>query len=195
MPNTHLESSETAHLVPSGARFRHTVRLPGALGLAVGALCLFTAGAANAKGGSRLGLDLDYAIPIQESGVDPGKGLALRYGYKLDLVVLSITPEVGGGAYWFGGVAEPRLLAGSLGGRVAFGKVLEPGIFAHVGYGSLKVLDESRSGPTVDAGLTLDLTIIPLVDLGVHAAYDAVLIKDSDAFDWVRVGVHAALAF
>lgn len=150
---------------------------------------------AHAGSGSRLGLDLDYASDINESISSAGKGLALRYGYKLDLLVLSLTPEAGGGIYWFGEPAEPRLLTGFVGGRATFGKVLEPGVFAHVGYGSMKIADESRGGTTVDAGVTLDLTMLPFIDLGVHAAYDAVLVKDADAFDWFRVGAHAALAF
>ena len=150
---------------------------------------------AQAGSGSRLALDLDYANGINEPSVSAGKGLALRYGYKLDLLVLALTPEAGGGIYWFGEPAEPRLLTGFVGGRATFGKVLEPGVFAHIGYGSVKAGDESRGGTTLDAGVTLDLTMLPFLDLGIHAAYDAMLIKDADAFDWFRVGAHAALAF
>ncbi|MFZ5890897.1 MAG: hypothetical protein ACOY0T_07595 [Myxococcota bacterium] len=151
---------------------------------------------AHAGSGSRLALDLDYANGIDEPAVNGGKGLALRYGYKLDLLVLALTPEVGLGGYWFGGEqTEPRLLNGFLGGKVSFGKVLEPGLFAHVGYGSFKAFDESRGGTTVDAGISLDLTMVPFIDFGVHGAYNAMLIKDAEAFDWFRVGAHAALAF
>jgi hypothetical protein len=150
---------------------------------------------AHAGSGSRLALDLDYANGVSEDSVSGGQGFAVRYGYKLDLLVLSVTPEVGGGAYWFGEPAEPRLLTGFVGGRAAFGKGVEPGIFAHIGYGSMKAQDDSRGGTTLDAGVALDFTMLPFIDFGVHAAYDAFLIKDEDAFDWFRVGAHAALAF
>lgn len=173
---------------------RLVARCAGAL---LGALAVFAAcpREAHAGMGSRLGVDLDYINDINEDGVGGGQGVALRYGYKLDLLVLSLTPEAGLGGYWFGEPAEPRILQGFVGGRATFGKVLEPGVFAHIGYGSMKVLDESRGGTSIDAGVTLDLTILPFIDLGVHAAYDAFLIKDEDAFDWFRVGAHAALAF
>jgi hypothetical protein len=82
-----------------------------------------------------------------------------------------------------------------VGGRATFGKVLEPGVFAHLGYGSMKAGSDSTGGTSIDAGLTLDFTMLPFIDLGVHAAYDAFLVKDRDAFDWFRVGAHAALAF
>lgn len=182
-------------LVPSlSCASRFAARCLGALfaAIAVVAACPSTA---HAGTGSRLGLDLDYINDINEDASGPGKGLALRYGYKLDLLVLSVTPEVGLGGYWFGEPFEPRILQGFVGGRATFGKVLEPGVFAHLGYGSMKVVDESRGGTSIDAGVTLDLTMLPFIDLGVHAAYDAFLIKDEDAFDWFRVGAHAALAF
>ncbi|HET9929787.1 MAG TPA: hypothetical protein VFQ35_03835 [Polyangiaceae bacterium] len=178
----------------SSCSSRLGARCAGAL---FAALAVFVAApsTAHAAPGSRLGVDLDYINDINEDFSEAGKGVALRYGYKLDLLVLSVTPEVGLGGYWFGGAADPRILQGFVGGRATFGKVLEPGVFAHLGYGSMKVLDESRGGTSIDAGVTLDLTMLPFIDLGVHAAYDAFLVKDEDAFDWFRVGAHAALAF
>ncbi|MGC4090267.1 MAG: hypothetical protein QM756_20780 [Polyangiaceae bacterium] len=179
-----------------------SVRKPRALralfsGVALVGAMLAAPGLAHAGSGSRLALDLDYANSIKETGFEGGKGLAARYGYKLDLLVLSVTPEVGAGAYWFGGAADARLLTGFVGGRAAFGKVVEPGVFAHIGYGSMKSGNfDAVGGTTLDAGLSLDFTMVPLLDFGLHGAYGAAFLKDADeAFDWFRVGAHAALAF
>jgi len=174
------------------------VRIVGpAIGSFLAALAVSVALPSTAHAGPwRLGLDLDYENGIDEEGVSGGTGAALRFGYKLNLAILSITPEIGGAGSWFGGPADSKLYQGFLGGRVSFLKGIEPGVFAHVGYGSIKVLDESRGGTTIDAGVALDITLLPIVDLGIHAAYDSMFVKDADkAFDWYRVGAHAALAF
>jgi len=80
---------------------------------------------------------------------------------------------------------------------VQFLKVLEPGLYAHLGYGHLAgSLGDGRSGATADAGVTLDLTILPLIDLGLHGGYNGLLKSgDSQAFDSYVVGVHGALIF
>jgi hypothetical protein len=152
---------------------------------------------AYASSGSRLALDLDYTHGIDEPGVSSGTGLALRYGYKLDLMVFSLTPELGGSYAMFNGPADVEYYRGFAGGRLTFGKVLEPGIFAHIGYGHVSAEPSgSRSALSVDGGATLDLTIIPVLDLGAHVAYSALLAKDNlPAFDTYILGLHAALAF
>lgn len=154
-----------------------------------------TATAASAATGPRLALDLDYAVGVDEPQVDAGGGGNLRFGYKLDLKVCSITPEVGAAYYSFGGAAKPNLFGGVGGLRLGFLKVIEPSIFAHVGYVNLESYGVDQGNPLVDAGLALDFTLLPLIDVGIHGAYSAVLVKDANAFDWARVGAHAALQF
>ncbi|HEY8945381.1 MAG TPA: hypothetical protein VIM73_14020, partial [Polyangiaceae bacterium] len=51
----------------------------------------------TARAETRLALDLDYATAIDERGIDSGTGGALRLGQELDLVLVSLTPEIGGG--------------------------------------------------------------------------------------------------
>lgn len=152
---------------------------------------------AYASSGSRLALDLDYTHGIDEPGVSSGTGLALRYGYKLDLKVFSLTPELGGSYATFSGPADVEYYRGFAGGRLTLGKVLEPGVFAHIGYGHVSAEPSSgRSALSLDGGVTLDLTIIPIVDLGAHVAYSGLLAKDNlPAFDTYIIGLHAALAF
>jgi hypothetical protein len=151
---------------------------------------------AQAKSGTAIGVDLDYTNGIEERAVSGGTGFNVRLGYKLDLKVLQLTPEIGGAYHTFAGDASAKLGEGIVGGRLQFLKVLEPGIYAHLGYGHLSARGEGRSGATADAGVTLDLTILPLVDVGVHGGYNGVLKSgDSPAFDSYVVGLHGALIF
>src|SRR6185369_8572394 len=118
---------------------------------------------ASAKSGTAIGLDLDYTNGINEPAVSGGTGFNGRLGYKLDLAVLQLTPEIGGAYHKFGGDAGVKFSQGIIGARLQFLKVLEPGIYAHLGYGHLSSdLGGGRSAATADAGLTLDLTILPL---------------------------------
>jgi hypothetical protein len=152
---------------------------------------------AHASGGTAIGVDLDYTNRINESHVGAGTGFNVRLGYKLDLLVLQLTPEVGGGYHTFSGERAPKLSRGFVGGRLQFGKILEPGMYAHLGYGHLaQSIFAGHSGATADAGVTLDLTVLPMIDLGVHAGYSGMLKSGGDpAFDSYVLGAHASLIF
>ena len=152
---------------------------------------------AHASSGTAIGVDLDYTHGISEGpGATSGQGFNVRLGYKLDLLLAQITPEVGFAYHSFAGDADAKFSQGIVGGRLAFGKILEPGVYAHVGYGHLGFDGGGRSGATVDAGLTLDLTLLPFIDLGVHGGYNGMLAKDDyTAFDTYVLGVHGALVF
>lgn len=152
---------------------------------------------AHASSGTAIGVDLDYTHGISEGpAATGGQGFNVRLGYKLDLLLAQITPEVGFAYHSFAGDESVKFSQGIVGGRLAFGKILEPGVYAHVGYGHLGADDGGRSGATVDAGLTLDLTLLPFIDLGVHGGYNGMLAKDNDnAFDTYVLGVHGALVF
>ena len=157
---------------------------------------LVSARSAQAKSGTAIGVDLDYSNGVEETDVAGGTGFNVRLGYKLDLAVLQLTPEIGGAYHTFSGDAAPKLSQGIVGGRVAFGKVLEPGLYAHLGYGHLSSNGVGHSGATADAGVTLDLTLLPIIDFGVHAGYNGMLKSgDYQAFDSYVLGVHGALIF
>jgi len=165
--------------------------------LLASAALLVSARNAHAKSGTSIGVDWDYTNGIEEPKVSGGTGFNVRLGYKLDLKVLQLTPEIGGGYHTFAGDAGAKLSQGIVGGRVSFLKVVEPGVYAHLGYGHLaSSIGDGRSGATADAGVTLDLTILPLVDLGIHGGYMGLLKSgDNPAFDSYVLGLHGALIF
>ncbi len=165
---------------------------------------LVVAGPAHADGDDRrdsdnskthIAVDFDFDNALNEPGTEAGGGGAIRVGQEFDLFLVSLTPEVGGSYHAFGGEADNRIYAGFLGGRLGIGKVIEPSIFAHLGVARVVGL-ESRTAPLFDVGLALDFTLLPLLDLGVHGAYNAMLPRDnSSSFSWITLGVHAALVF
>ena len=57
--------------------------------------------------------------------------------------------------------------------------------------------DFSRSwAPALDLGLSLDLTVFPLIDLGVHGSYvHRFATSDTGTFRYVIIGPHVALLF
>ncbi len=164
--------------------------------LLAGAFSFALACNAHASSGTAIGVDLDYTHGISEPQVGSGTGFNVRLGYKLDLLVVQLTPEIGGAYHTFSGTADAKFSQGIVGARLAFGKVVEPGLYAHLGYGHLGAGPGDRSGATGDAGLTLDFTLLPIIDLGVHAGYNGLFKGDSDpAFDTFVAGVHGALIF
>jgi hypothetical protein len=149
---------------------------------------------ACARSGIAVAVDLDYTNDINEPGVSRGMGGAVRLGYKLDLLLVQLTPEIGGAYHTFSGDAGATFTQGIVGGRLALGKIVEPGVYGHLGYGHVGTDFGGHSGVTADAGVTLDLTVLPLIDLGVHGGYNGLLRTGShDAFDSYVLGAHVAL--
>jgi hypothetical protein len=140
-----------------------------------------------------IALDFDVGVALDQPGTKSGGGGALRVGQELDLLLFSLTPELGGHYHAFGGDDQTRLYGGFLGGRLAIGKIIEPAIFAHAGIARVEGF-ESRTAPMLDGGLALDFTLLPLLDLGVHGAYNVMLPRDEGTrLEFVTLGAHAAL--
>jgi len=140
-----------------------------------------------------LGLDLDYAYAIDDQSITSGGGGALRLGSELDLILITLIPE----AYishhsW--SEADASITTGKLGGRVRIGKILEPGLYGHFGIASASTGGATYTSPAFDLGFTLDFTLLPLIDIGAHAAYNAVFeTKTRDAISYALFGLHVAL--
>lgn len=142
---------------------------------------------------THIAVDFDFSTAIDEPSTKSGGGGQLRLGQEFDLFLVSLTPELGGGYHGFGGNDDAKLYTGFLGGRLAFGKIVEPSIFGHVGLGHLEAYD-SRTAPVMDAGLAIDLTLLPLIDLGLHGAYNVMMPKDDgSSLKFVTLGAQAAL--
>ena len=140
-----------------------------------------------------LAADFDYGAAIGNSEVDDGGGFGIRAGSEHDFVLVTLIPEVGFNWHHFDSAPDATTWAGVLGGRIRFLKILEPGIFAHAGIGHVGGYDP-HVGFAFDAGVTLDLTILPLVDLGLHAAWNRVFgDSDDDGLSYSSVGAHVAL--
>ena len=142
---------------------------------------------------THIALDVDFSSALGVLGTKTGGGGALRVGEKFRLILLSLTPELGGSYHAFGGNDETRIYRGFLGARLGAGTVIEPSIFAHVGVGHLEGL-QTRTGTVLDTGLALDVTLLPLIDFGVHGAYNVMTPSgDQGAFKFLTLGVQVAL--
>jgi hypothetical protein len=158
----------------------------------------------RAEAKPKLGIDAEGAFALAPSGVSSGFGGALRLGYELDAVVLSLTPEIGGSYHHFSGVYAPDTFRGFGGARLAVGALVRAGIYGHAGYAhvaydraaSAGLPAATRSAPTFDGGLFLDLTVLPVIDLGLHAGYGIVAGNhEGDANQWLAAGGHVAFVF
>lgn len=118
-------------------------------------------------------------------------GIAGRLGYKLDIGVVSLTPE---GMFEWDRFGEDDHVIRVLGGlRISGGEVFEPGIFGHAGWGRRNFSDTHDSGFAVDAGASLDFTAIPYLKIGAQAAYN--LVELERVFDFITFGAHLSLVF
>ena len=144
-------------------------------------------------GRTHVALDFDFGSALDAPGTKSGGGGALRLGQEYDLLLLSLTPEIGGSYHSFGDDAHTKIYTGFIGGRLAVGKILEPSIFGHVGVGRADGF-QIRTAPMMDAGLALDFTLLPLIDLGVHGGYNVLLPSNEDpALKYFTLGAQAAL--
>ena len=159
--------------------------------LAVSAPALADSGS---RGKTHIAVDFDFNTAVDAPSVESGGGGALRLGQKFDLLLISLTPELGGGYHAFSG-GDAKIYSGFLGGRLGVGKIIEPSVYGHLGLARLSGV-ESRTAPLLDAGLALDLTLLPLIDLGLHAGYNVMLPRDDgSALKFVTLGAQAALVF
>jgi hypothetical protein len=138
-----------------------------------------------------LGVDMDYAYAISLESIDSGAGGALRLGSELDLILVSLIPEAYIGYHSF--EQGTSVTSGRLGGRLRIGKILEPGLYAHLGIARVGGFG-AYTAPVFDGGFTLDFTLLPFIDIGAHAAYNAVFeLDDRPALTYATFGLHAAL--
>ena len=165
------------------------------LGPAMTALVIAGAGvlaSRPAHAGVGIGADVEADIPTN-GNLDTAVGVAGRLGWRLHLPLFVLVPEVGIHYASFG--SNPALLRGIAGARIGFGEVVRFGAYMHAGVGSLSFDNGAAdtSGFTFDAAGFIDFTLLPYLNMGVHAGYGFVDVSDGDALHWVPLGVHVEL--
>ena len=165
------------------------------LGPALAALVIAGSGSFAAKTAhAELGIaaDVESDVPV-DSEADATLGLGARLGYRLRLPLFLLVPEVGIHYASFG--SNPRLLRGIAGAQIGFGEIFRFGAYSHIGVGSLSFDSGANdtTGFTFDAGGFFDFTLLPKLNVGVHAGYGFVDVSDAGALKWVPLGVHVEL--
>jgi hypothetical protein len=179
-----------------------------ALGCAA-ALCAWAVAPQHAHAGPTLAGDLDVVAPVGSHYHEAGGGFGIRLGEELHLPLIALNPEIGFEYASFAGdkpaADGPQVYRGIVGARLGIGEVIRFGLLAHIGFGHL-ALDPTplqrlrgegaHTAVTYDVGLFLELTLLPLLNVGLHAIYNNLQAKDNgDPLQWMQAGVHVALVF
>jgi len=146
---------------------------------------------------------LSAPVPLSGNTLSGGAGFKIRFGEQFRFAGVRFIPEVGYGYdHLFATDDIGDAFAWDLhrvfgGARIAFGRVIVPGFYAHVGYGwretgDLDVGDDA--GVAFDAGVLLDIHVIPRFGFGAHVEY-ATIDAQPYAPHWLAVGVHADVVF
>ncbi|HET6332277.1 MAG TPA: hypothetical protein VFG30_03655 [Polyangiales bacterium] len=162
------------------------------------AVSVWAGSSTSAHADTMIAADFEARVPLDLDNVSSGPAFGIRLGQQLHLPLIILTPEIG---FNWGSFSDgPTIYRGILGARVGIGEILRFGVQAHIGFGhyswDIAGEDVSHTGFTLDGGLFLDLTILPLLDLGVHAGYARVsgdAEKGLEPAQWLAFGLHAAL--
>jgi hypothetical protein len=151
--------------------------------------------------------DLDLDAPLSVEHISTGGGFGIRIGEELHLPLIALNPELGFTYASFSEEGTPVVYRGIAGVRLGVGEIFRFGVMAHIGFGHVSwtkppdpqdstTIDLTLTGFTYDAGIFLEFTALPLLNVGVHAAYDRVANKSNtnvDPFQYLQFGVHATL--
>lgn len=148
------------------------------------------------RGRLMVALDMDYSAALSHSEIDQGGGGGVRIGLERDYFLVTMIPELQLNYHHLNANTpdDATISSAKVGGRIRFFKIIEPGVFAHAGLGHIggdRVYE--HTGIAFDAGFTLDLTILPLVDIGLHTAWNRIFGDDEDGVSYVTAGAHLAL--
>jgi hypothetical protein len=177
------------------------------IGLGTLLACVFAVGVADVhaqedeaerrhRGRLMIALDMDYSSAIQNDQIAKGGGGALRIGTQRNLFLVTLIPELTLDHHSYGAERDDTasITTGKIGGRIRFLKIIEPGIFAHVGIGHVGGDPlYSHTGVALDMGGTLDLTILPLIDIGIHGAWNRIFGGYDSGVSYGTAGLHVAL--
>jgi hypothetical protein len=148
------------------------------------------------RGRLMLALDFDYSSAWSSAQIEGGGGGAFRIGTQMNVPLITLIPELAFEYHTYGSKppGDAQTTAGKIGGRIRFLEIIEPGIFAHIGIGHVGGNSLfSHTGFALDTGITLDLTIIPLVDFGLHASWNRIYGGYDGGTSYGIAGAHVAL--
>jgi hypothetical protein len=155
--------------------------------------------------------DIDITAPISVSGVPrgdgigPGGGFGIRLGQELHLPFFTVNPEIGFTYASFANNGTPSVYRGIAGLRLGVGEIFRFGVMAHVGFGHVawtvpvsesRDIDLTHTAFTYDAGVFLEFTALPILNLGGHLAYNHIANDDDSPYDplqWISIGIHVTL--
>jgi len=184
---------------------RFVPRISIRLAVVASALVASSLATRSADAAPSIGADLEGDIPLHAPTRDPdslqgGSGFKVRVGDQIHIPLLRITPEVGyafdrlfgqgSDAYQGYGWDMHRVFAGV---RVGVGAIVVPTAYAHIGYGWRTTDDPAvpeGNGAAFDAGLALDLHLIPHLGFGAHAEYATVATGGATVPQWLALGLH-----
>jgi hypothetical protein len=152
--------------------------------------------ARTASAGPSVGFDPDLAFPIDSPG-NTGGGFVARLGYELRLPLITSTPEIAFSYAGFGGDRGPNVYRALAGIRLGFGEIVRVGPLAHIGYGHLVPPHAPNAdGFTWDVGAFANLTLIPVLNIGVHVVYNSIAATDtSSTYKYLTTGLELGLVF
>lgn len=186
-------SSTRSPRPPSEPAARLAAHLAALTLAAAASLCLAPS---TARADIALAGDLEFDAPA-DTDLDTAPAFGVRLGWQHHLPLLVFTPELGYHHAAFGeALTLNRALAGA---RLGIGEVFRIGAYGHIGVANAAYHspsgDSSLTDITYDVGGFLDFTLLPLLDVGVHAGYARVRTDDRDPLKWIPIGAHVALVF
>lgn len=144
-----------------------------------------------------IGAEAGMSIVTRDLGRDSkiGFGFAGRLGYDIDLSVLHLIPEIKVAFDRSPLVEDVNTLRPMVGVRASIGIMAIAIVgFAHVGYGfPLGASDQvEANGMVYEVGGGIDLTTLPLVDIGIWGAFNSIR-RGEPTYDWVSIGAQLTL--
>ena len=132
-----------------------------------------------------------------------GTGFKVRIGSQFHVPLVRLSPELAYGYEHFFAVDDTgttfdwnthRIMGGI---RLGLGEIIVPTVYGHLGYGWRSTADPTvpgAGGLALDAGVALDLHLIPHLSFGPHIEYAMI---DASPFvpQWLALGLHADLVF
>jgi hypothetical protein len=163
--------------------------------LALGALATTLTGAKTALADIPVSIDVNYANALLVDDATHGWGGQLRFGPRLDLKILTLDSEIVAGGVAFydaNGADAAQSFHGLLGPRLGILWGIRPSVYSHLGIGHTNFINaNNQTSLAGDLGVALDITFLPVIDIGGQAAWNFVAgDASSPQTQYLTVGLH-----